>query len=352
MPKVPTFSDLPTLDKAQGQSGAFNSSDEKAKALANSTISRELAQDVEGSSRYSRLGRALAAFGLSDSPSQLGVIVVMPVGSKPGFDRLRDMWDEKTGSLRDGYGFQDLEEAARDAHVRMVYDENGITNSPSQAYSNSLSLSMENTALRKDVIVVSAYNPTASKMIDGVEAGMIKMGTNTATVEAARSMITRVVAYNESLAKQEGDPTLAYTQVWGHSEGAAIDMQALLEGMSPSVLAKVDARFFGNPMGVAPAGLHSFMDVGNVNDNVAQMGRKLTFSGGVENSKGFIDGNTANPGSYQYVPANFVVDARGEWNHSWQYYFSDSTTRSAFGLAEMDANLKEFYSHSYWKEKE
>jgi YD repeat-containing protein len=363
LPQTNDFDTLPSLDKRMGQSGVYESSQTKADVLANSDISKELSSEVTGSKRYSVFGRFLAAIGLSDSPAQIGVSITMPTGDKPGYEKLRDMWDSDTGSLRKGYKWADLTAAAMDAKVQIVPVTNGITNSPSQAYSNSLSLSIENQVLNNDVILVSAYNPTANKQIDGVEAGMIKFGTDTASVEASRIMIERSVNYNTALAKDQQNPSLSYTQVWGHSEGAAIMTQALMsEDVDKDVLKMVDLKLLGNPSASAPAGLHTFISVGNKNDSVASfLGRTLSFTGGVENSAGYKQGNALNANSYQYVPTDFTVvtpPGQTDANHSWQYYMSDATTRKAFGFvplsgnSNVSTNLREFYGHSYWKKGE
>lgn len=287
----------------------------------------------------------------------------MPTGDKPGYDKLRDMWNADTGSLRDGYKWGDLTAAAMEADIQIIPVANGITNSPSQAYSNNLSLSVENKVLNNDAIFVSAYNPTSSKNIDGVEAGMIKFGADTASVEASRIIIERSVAYNAKLAESYHDDKLAFTQVWGHSEGAAIMTQALMsEDLHEDVRRMVDLRLLGNPTASAPAGLHSFISVGNKNDSVASfLGRTLSFTGGVENSIGYKEGNRANPNSYEYVQTDFTVatlSGQKNANHSWQYYMSDAVTRKAFGFVPLDGNsilstnLKEFYARSYWKRGE
>lgn len=188
---------------------------------------------------------------------------------------------------------------------------------------------------------------------------MIKFGTDTASVEASRIMIERSVAYNVALAKKQDIPDLAYTPVWGHSEGAAIMTQALLDGVKPNILDKVNLRLLGSPSASSSTGLHTFIGVGNKNDSVASfMGRTLSLTGGVENSKGYIEGNALRPNSYQYVQTDFTVatlPGTTDANHSWQYYMSDAATRKAFGFVPLDSNtnastnLRDFYRHSYWK---
>lgn len=78
---------------------------------------------------------------------------------------------------------------------------NGITNSVSQATSNSVSMSLEGQASGRNAIVLSAYNPTSGEKIDGLESGLVKAGVNTATVEATRQLIEFAVGHNRAVAE-------------------------------------------------------------------------------------------------------------------------------------------------------
>jgi hypothetical protein len=223
----------------------------------------------------------------------------------------------------------------------------------------SVSMSMEGQASGRNAIVLSAYNPTHGEMIDGLESALVNGGVNTATVEATRQMIEFADGHNQSVADKFRNPELGYTKVWGHSEGSILVTQATLEGMSADVRKNIDMRVFGTATGEAPAGLHSFVSVRNINDPVAVWGgQRFTGTGGVENSAGFIAGNQARRGSYVSLTTDFVVadqnNARieSQQNHSWQYYMVDPPTRTALGLAPLNETLKTYYSRSPWLDNE
>ncbi len=135
-------------------------------------------------------------------------------------------------------------------------------------------------------------------------------------------------------------------------------MNQAIEGISENTRGAIDLRNFGLAVGTAPAGLHSYIGVANVNDFVYQSaGKILTSTGGIQNSPGFIEGNLQNPGSYQFIETNFVVangvvPVQGDYNHSWQYYMADPTTREAFGLAPLSQDLADYYHHSMWVQEE
>jgi hypothetical protein len=349
---------LPELDKIQlRQDGTFATSKDKLNAVDATDVSRDLQASVMKSDRFSLMGRVAGWLGLVDSPSQIGVTVAMP-DSAP--DNIKAMYDPKTGSLLPGYHLSDLSAAARSADLPIDVQVNGIKNSVSQATSNSVSMGMEQQALGRNSIVISAYNPTNGEVLDGVESALIKAGTNTATVEATRQLIEFANEHNTGLVEKGGNENLGFTKVWGHSEGSIIATQALLEGVSEKVRGNIDLNVFGTATGAAPEGLHTYLSVRNEYDFVAaNAGHILTNTNGVENSKGFIEGNNANPGSYRSVTTSFVVvdPANGarieaDQNHSWQYYMQDGETRSAMGLAPMTDDLKRIYSRSPWLKKE
>jgi YD repeat-containing protein len=339
-------------------SGAFDTSDEEWHALASTDASRALQQRVRDSGGFSAMGRIAGAMHLADSSAEIGFTVVPPSGSGAAAQAIRALIDPATGSLRAGVTQQDLSDVAMRNGVRMAVQEAGITNSPSQAYSMGTSLSQEYGKQGQDVLVLSAYNPTHGEKLDLVESLLVKnLGVNTATVEATRLLVADAAAYNAALANRLERPELGYTPVWGHSEGAAIATQALLSGVPKDTLANIDLRVLGSPVGTAPEGLHSFISVWNVNDPVAQFGRRVTLTGGVENSQGFIEGNQVNPDSYRSVPVNFEVTdfvdgETGNANHSLQYYMTHPVARSALALAPLDADLMKFYGHSYWRRGE
>lgn len=234
----------------------------------------------------------------------------------------------------------------------------GITNSVSQAYSMTSSMSREFAAQGQEMLVISAYNPTHGQNLDVIESMLIKNGgINIATVEATRLLIEDAAGHNAALARELRLSELAYTPVWGHSEGAAITTQALLTGVDSEVRKLVDLRVIGSPIGVAPAGLHTYVSAWNRNDQVAGLGRWATWTGGVENSRGFVEGNLASPGAYRAEPLDFkVIDlppgvVRND-NHSLHYYLTQPSARSAFGLSPLNDELRRFYGHSYWRNGE
>jgi len=291
---------------------------------------------------------------MADAPRELGFTVAPPAGSLDRYPGIAAMWDPATGSLREGYGLGDFYAAAQAEGLPIVNAATGITNSSSQAYSASVSVSREMAALGQGVLVVSAYNPTHGRSLDGIESFLLKgLNVNISTVEATRLLLEDSVAYNQALAERADTPSLAYTQAWGHSEGAALMTMAMSSDMlSLSVRQQIDLRVLGSPMGNAPEGLHTFRSIWNWNDPVAAtFGRTASATGGVEFSPAFIAANQAVPGSYTATRLDFRVDVPAGMtneNHSWQYYLSDPAGRGAFGLVPMNADLASFYSRSYW----
>jgi hypothetical protein len=186
-------------------------------------------------------------------------------------------------------------------------------------------------------------------------------------VIAARLATQDAIAYNAKLAQgiahaDGSDVRPIYTQVWGHSEGSII-ANAAVNGLDlgEEVRGSVDLRNLGLATGLAPAGLHSYVGVGNIHDIVYQTtGSGILANGGVTQSPGYVQGNLARDGSYKFVPTNFkVVDPTtgeyvpGESNHSWHYYMSDPTTRDAFGFTpELTPALQRMYGRSMWVVKE
>lgn len=352
--KTLSFSSIEELNVNLGGYGRYGSSAAMVKALA--LQSGELQDLVRNSGNVRWLGSLTGVLGLTDSIGEIGMTVSLPYGRQ--FASLGEMIDPDTHGLLSGYSMGDLSARAKQLGLQMHVQSNGITNSPNQAYSNSLSLSLELELQGKNAIIVSAYNPTHGTFPDLFESVTLKLGVETASSAATREMIKYAVSHNIELADLKENSALAYTQVWGHSEGSILVTQATLSGLDKNDLRHIDMRVFGTAVGVAPAGLHSYIAVSNKNDFVVKWaGTRLTSTGGVANSAAFIAANKANPGSYQFVESDFVVSqngmpAKGEFNHSWQYYMVDPTTRSAFGLAPLDVGLKSYYDRSMWIPKE
>jgi hypothetical protein len=290
-----------------------------------------------------------ASLGLADKPAEVTQSYAFPTSDKYG--SLNDKLDPVTHNLREGVTQADLFAAARKLNLPIAVQESGITNSVLQSYSNSVSMAMELEARGTPSLIINAYNATQGPKLDLVESGLEKAGMDTAPVIGTRLSILAAMQSNALLSNQL-EQTVT-TQVWGHSEGSIITNQAI-GGIDERLRTNIDLRNFGVAIGSAPSGLNSYVGAANANDTVYQLaGQKLTSTGGVQYSPGFIEGNQRNPGSYQFTETHFVVGdngriVNGDANHSWQYYMTDSNTRQSFGLAPLTPKLQNYYSHSMW----
>ncbi|MFZ6653778.1 hypothetical protein [Undibacterium sp. TJN19] len=303
----------------------------------------------EISRKMGLFAKITAAISLTDRPEEVVRMYAVPDSSK--YDELRAMLDPDTHNLAAGVTKQDFYQKARDLGLRMTVQESGITNSVLQSYSNSRSLIEEMDKKGTPTIVLNTYNATHGVLPDGIESMLTKFGLDSAPVIGTRIAIQEAKNYNKILSAESKENI--YTQVWGHSEGTLIANQAI-EGIDKNDRSDIDLHNFGVATGDVPSGLHAYKGVGNINDSVyTKFGKSFTATGGVPQSRNFIEANNRNPDSYQFKETDFKVAANGkpvegEKNHSWQYYMSDPVAREALGLAPLDQRLQDFYNHSYW----
>ena len=286
------------------------------------------------------LGKAAGWTPWADNPDEIYSMYSLPMGSE--YEPLREMLNSSM-QLKDGVTKADFYRKAQDMGLRMILQENGIKNSYLQGVANGTLIATELAAAGTPALVLNVYNPTVGGISDSAETFFEGKGMNTAGVSATRIDVREAMAYNAALAEKIGAPV--NTMVWGHSQGTAVVNEAVM-GLKPAERNQIELYNFGTATGRVPGGLAKYRSIENMLDPVPVFVSEIGGAGGVENSRGFLNGVRSGR-DYEAVHVRF--DAVGTHaNHSLPYYFQSYAARAGLGFVPLTPAIQEHYRYAPW----